>query len=512
MRRKISILCLVLAVIFALSACSGSKTSNSNTTPTQGAQQGDTSQPTKPAEKKKEIGILAITFTGTPIADNEPAVLALEELTGYDIKLEFLLNSAYEDQLNTRMAAGNLPALVVITGKTASVINYCRAGAFWDITDEYKKYPNLAKANEIVMNNISIDGRIYGIYRARPLGRNGISYRKDWLENLGLEEPKTMDDLYNVLKAFTYNDPDGNNVNDTYGMTWCKYYGPLDQISVALGAPNKWKVEDDGTFVPDFDTPEYMEAMKYMRKLYEEGLINRDYAALETSDWTKDFQNGKSGVHIDVSDQAWRFQKKFIEMGMDDDIVWVMGMPEGPFGKRILPTSGHVGFVAISKAGAPTEEDMRDALNFLDLCNTKEAQNILYFGVEGIHYDLTEEGYVKRRQFDQDPMEGFNQFMTNVVDGLLLMEEMTPVQKRREEVILENIPYCVANPAEPLTSNTYANKGAQLDQMITDARNQFIAGQLDEAGFKAVVQEWYAQGGKQICEEYAEAYRAAHGN
>ena len=98
------------------------------------------------------------------------------------------------------MAAQNLPALVAITGKTASVISNCRAGAFWDITDFYKSYPNLSKANAIVMNNISIDGRIYGIYRARPLGRNAISYRKDWLANVGLSEPKTMDELYNVLK------------------------------------------------------------------------------------------------------------------------------------------------------------------------------------------------------------------------------------------------------------------------------------------------------------------------
>ena len=125
--KKISILCIVLAVIFALTACSAPKTggTDSDTKPTQAAQ-GD-SQPTQAPAKKKEIGILAITFTGTPIAENEPAVLALEELTGYDIKLEFLLNSAYEDQLNTRMAAGNLPALVAITGKTASVIKIGRA-------------------------------------------------------------------------------------------------------------------------------------------------------------------------------------------------------------------------------------------------------------------------------------------------------------------------------------------------------------------------------------------------
>src|SRR5690606_1110973 len=81
--------------------------------------------------EKKKIDILSITFTGTPAEDDEPTILALEELTGYDIEVEYLLNANYEDQLNTRMAAGNLPALVVLTGKTASVISYCRAGAFW---------------------------------------------------------------------------------------------------------------------------------------------------------------------------------------------------------------------------------------------------------------------------------------------------------------------------------------------------------------------------------------------
>ena len=100
--------------------------------------------------------------------------------------------------------------------------------------------------------------------------------------------------------------------------------------------------------------------------------------------------------------------------------------------------------------------------------------------------------------------------MTNVVSGQLLREQMSPVQIRREEVLIENIPFCIANPAEPLTSNTYAEKGATLDEKISDARNQFIAGQIDEAGFKAVVADWYAQGGKAICDEYTAAYKAAN--
>lgn len=42
--------------------------------------------------------------------------------------------------------------------------------------------------------------------------------RQDWLENLGLSQPKTIDELINVIEKFTTDDPDGNGVDDTYGL------------------------------------------------------------------------------------------------------------------------------------------------------------------------------------------------------------------------------------------------------------------------------------------------------
>ena len=65
--------------------------------------------------------------------------------------------------------------------------------------------------------------------------------RKDWLDKLGLEQPKTIDDFYNVLKAFKEQDPDGNGANDTYGMIVTDYLdGPLNNIAIWMGAPNQY--------------------------------------------------------------------------------------------------------------------------------------------------------------------------------------------------------------------------------------------------------------------------------
>ncbi|MDR3139165.1 MAG: extracellular solute-binding protein, partial [Treponema sp.] len=163
-----------------------------------GAQSGKTS-----ADDVYEATVLSITFTGQPIADNAQAKLDMERITNSRIKFTWVSNSNFEDKLNTMMAGGNLPAIVVLTGLTSSVINNIRAGAFWDITDEIKNYEYLKQTNPITINNLSIDGRLYGLPRARQVARNGITYRQDWAIKAGIPVPKTTDDIYKLLKYFT---------------------------------------------------------------------------------------------------------------------------------------------------------------------------------------------------------------------------------------------------------------------------------------------------------------------
>ena len=156
-------------------------------------------------------------------------------------------------------------------------------------------------------HNISIDGRIYGVPRMRTVGRNGISYRQDWLANLGMDVPTTVDELYDVLYAFTYNDPDGNGADDTYGMTWCKWDGPLDIIATWFNAGNQWVEQDDGSVIPYFETDGYWASLQFAKKLYDEGLVNEDFAVRDSAIWTDDFNASRSGMFVDVADAARRF-------------------------------------------------------------------------------------------------------------------------------------------------------------------------------------------------------------
>ncbi|MDU0106158.1 extracellular solute-binding protein, partial [Acinetobacter baumannii] len=110
--------------------------------------------------------------------------------------------------------------------------------------------------------------------------------RTDWLKNVGLDMPETLDDFYEVLKAFKEKDPDGNGKDDTYGMVVPKCMGlvngsPWDVLQIWFGAPYRYGVEI-GKLIPDFTTKEYMNALTFFKKLYDEGLINKDFAVMDS--------------------------------------------------------------------------------------------------------------------------------------------------------------------------------------------------------------------------------------
>ena len=72
----------------------------------------------------------------------------------------------------------------------------------------------------------------------------------------------------------------------------------------------------------------------------------------------------------------------------------------------------------------------------------------------------------------------------------------------------ENLNYLVSNPGKALlrTSETYNSIGAQLDQLISDGRIQYIVGELDEAGWQNLLQDWRKQGGDAVIAEVNAVY------
>lgn len=450
---------------------------------------------------------------------------AVEAFTGKKLQITWVPNSNYGDKMNVTLASDNLPEVMVVQGKLPAFVASAEAGAFWDLTGKLDAYPNLKAENKQIELNSSINGKVFGVYRRRDPMRAAVIVRKDWLTKLGLKMPESVDDLYNIAKAFTENDPDGNGKKDTYGLVipkWPGVYGtasPYDIIETWFGAPNAWG-ERNGKLVPGFDTPEFLEANRFVKKMVTEGLINPDFATLDSAKWDTPFFTGKGGIIVDLSSRGANQLKLFKEKDAANygSYVDITGNLKGPDGKKhSYPTVGYNGFLAISKQSVPTEAELKDVLTTLDKLSTKQGQILLNNGIEGKNFKV-QDGYgVGLNATDPAIKTITNDVMSfaqlgTATNGYLAYISLPAGQAEREQYEKrvkfhkEDEATAVPNPAQAIISKTQVAKGAQLDQIIADARIKFLAGQIDEAGLKAEIQRWYSQGGQDIVKEMNEQY------
>ncbi|MGM9471301.1 extracellular solute-binding protein [Pseudarthrobacter sp. YS3] len=498
--RKLSLAAAVVsAAALTLTACGGGET-----------QSADLST----------IKMMAPFLEAQPPSPDGAVQKRLEELTGKDVGITWAPNASYEDKTNITLASSEIPHVMVMQGKTPGFVKNAQAGAFWDLTDKLDGYPNLKTTFPDVQKSASLNGKVFGVFRARGPMRALVMFRQDWLDKLGLAAPKTTEDLYKVAKAFTEQDPDGNGQDDTWGITIPKWGGglgthsPYDIMEEWFGTGNRW-TERDGKLVPSFETEEFLEANRFVKKMVDEKLINPDFATFDSTKWNEPFLNGRGGIIVDVDTRVHSLVNLFKQANPNDfeNKVGFVGNLTGPDGElHAHPTDGYGGFLAIPKASVHTEAELKTVLEFLNKMNSNETQVLFKNGIEGVNFTL-QEG--KAAPIKPETPEGkavatdiktYAQLGTSVTgNNFYLPKEATDYEQKvvnkRIEVTAADLKSAVYNPAAPYVSATYVSKGAQLDNIVADARIKYLAGQIDEQGLKDAIKLWNTSGGDKVKEE-----------
>jgi len=478
---------------------------------------------------KAKISMMLPSFTGSDLKNehSDKVIKTYEDYTGVTVDWRWENNDTYGEKLGlTLMDRDNMPMILTATGDlTANIVDAAKKGAFWDLTDYFKdekNYPNFYQADPDVLKALTVDGKVIGVYRARAKGRYGLSYRKDWAEKVGITEvPKTVDDVYDMMYKFTYEDPDGNGKDDTYGLEMTKYTGPLDIIQTWFGVGNEW-VEKDGKLVPVHQTEEYKEALKWMKKIYDDGLMRKDWATIDSGTFQEACKKGEAGMFIDVMDggkRIWQyFDKNDVKSVVDSSKSASMELV-GPINNKTLATSGFNGYYLITKAGAKTEQDLKNCLKFLDKMCDDEMRILADYGLEGITYKINDAGKIEKIEnieMENSPSKGLNQSVPyipfdRVTNPELDMDEM---QKKQEEIQLYNLDFAVTNPALGYLANSEVNGevGTDIEQIIDDARTQYVCGQIDDKGIDKAMQLWLDRGGNRLIEDVNRLYQEDTGN
>lgn len=220
-------------------------------------------------------------------------------------------NGTEGEKWNAAVASGEIPDFMRVN--YSQYIKLVEAGLVADMTDYFDELlsPSMKAAYEagdnMALEGLMVDGRIYGIPQINALGDGNPLFwiRKDWMDKLGLEEPKCLADVETIAKAFVEQDPDGDEQDDTAGIGMLASYstqngGAGDVSSIFLNAggaaPDIWVKQDDGNVIYGSLMEGAKEALTLLNDWYTKGLIPADFATLTWDDLNAMVTNDELGI------------------------------------------------------------------------------------------------------------------------------------------------------------------------------------------------------------------------
>ncbi|MGN7763568.1 extracellular solute-binding protein [Paenibacillus sp. 22594] len=514
-KKSFTLLLSALLTFSMLTACSGNNNKNNEASPSNAGTSGGTDTATKAPEPEKPTEIKIMLPLNTSETPPDTIKTEVEKLTNTKLTYQFYPADTYEEKLNSSFATGSLPQVTYLKNQTTflQMKESIKDGQFWEIGPLLSEFPNLNKLKPEILNNTKVDGKLYTLYIGRPLARQGIIYRKDWADKLGLKPPANVDELFAMAKAFTEQDPDGNGNKDTIGIVDRNelVYGAFKTVSSWFGTPNNWG-EKDGQLEPEFTFPQYFDTMDFFKKARDAGYMNQDFAATSKTDAVKMFVSGKAGMYIGGSMQDIDTLNKDLIKNFPDAVLDTHSMvagPDGKFAQWMIP--GYNNVVLFPKSAVKDEGELKKILAFYDKMMTPEVANLMYWGIEGTHYTVVD-GRAKPaddKELIEREVKGYKDSVIGETEtnGMYQSLNVLPGRIHAEELLLENVKVGVADPTAALDSPTYTSKGVELQQIITDATYKYMYGQIDKAGFEKEVQAWKDRGGQKIIEEYNAVYK-----
>ncbi|MFD0671110.1 extracellular solute-binding protein [Cohnella sp. GCM10027633] len=333
LKKTLGVSTSAILLLTVLSACGGnnnnaaSNSGNASNSPTASApasSEATSEASTAPIDPNTKFEPAVEASVGVSISDpmakdfteekweNSVWIQAYRDKFGINIKPAWYAKGvdATKQKISVSIASGDIPDILGVTQEQLATLS--KTDLIWDMKEIFDKYATpLTKQIITEEGNTALDSATFGGKLLAIPGTNsaidGASFlwvRQDWLTKLGLAVPKTTDELYNVMKAFADKDPDGDGKKNTVGLMLNKDFlapGMAESLGIfnAFDAyPTAWIRGADGKLVYGSALPEVKDALAFMNKLYNEGLIEKDFGAKDGAKAAELAASGKVGINF----------------------------------------------------------------------------------------------------------------------------------------------------------------------------------------------------------------------
>lgn len=325
----------------------------------------------------------------TPLKVDNPVMNRVSELTNVKLKPTVPQSASDEKQaFNIMIASGEYPDIISTAHDRIKV--YSLKSVFVPLDDLIEQYaPHIKaffEANPDVRKSVlSSDGKLYCIPEfMEGTVQEGYFIRKDWLEELHMDVPKTVDEYYNVLKAFKNNDMNGNGKMDEVPF-FSRQNSPLLILSL-FGGIAGWYIKDDKVYHGMYQT-EYKAAIKNLVKWYSEGVIDKEIYT--RGDKARDILLGDNlgGATHDWFVSTGTFTEKYKDKipGFNFAVMAppadINGKVSEPSSRDNLPDAGGWGISSMNKHPIET-------IKYFDFWFSDEGKMLYNYGIEGVHYNM----------------------------------------------------------------------------------------------------------------------------
>ena len=471
------------------------------------------------AESKTITWMSILHSPTTPEADG-PVESALQDMTGFDLEMQWVPAANASEKLTAAIASDTLADIVTVSslGFTSPTIRQAmKSGQFWDVTDYLDDYPNLAKVlSDQVKTDSSIEGRMYGMPQVKEKARYGILVRQDWLDTLGLEVPHTVEELGEVARAFTTQDPDGNGKDDTTGFIDRLESFDLGFRNIAgwFGAGSEFEVNDDGDVVASFSSDAFKQAMEWYRDVYNDGAINQEFVTVQKQNQYDAIAQGKGGIVSTGLFEARGFMQLAESADPDTPMQWALinDMTYGDVERRTLSdTRGGIGgWYVFPKSEVKDEEELKAVLQFVNDINSEEAFGVMTNGIEGEHYNVGANGEIETIDEGVWAAEVQPYQSSRITQNLVNYPSSAPYVTEAAEKMLEQEEFVITNPVQSLQSDTYDSRWSEVVTAAKDAYNKYMVGQIEMADYEAEIDKLRSGDLGKIEAEYTAAYAEAN--